>query len=54
VAVHPMRVLLQLGDWPEAHERERRWMTPEDAAVVVHEPDLATLIRAFAAEAPAD
>ena len=54
VAVHPMRVLLQLGDWPEAHQRERRWMTPEDAAASVHEPDLAALIRDFAATPLAD
>jgi len=49
VAVYPLRVLIQLGDWPEAHERERRWMTPDNAAAAVHEPDLAQLIMAFAA-----
>lgn len=48
VAVYPLRVLIQLGAWPEAHERERRWMSLEEAAAAVHEPDLAALIRAFA------
>lgn len=54
VAVYPMEVVLQLGDWPEAHQRDRRWMTPEAAADSVHEPDLAVLIRDFAATPPSD
>ena len=49
VAVYPLRVLIQLGAWPEAHQRERRWMTPDEAAAAVHEPDLARLISAFGA-----
>lgn len=47
VAVFPLHVLLQLGEWPEAHQRQRRWMTPHEAAAAVHEPDLAALIRDF-------
>ncbi|MDB5422437.1 MAG: hydrolase [Brevundimonas sp.] len=47
VAVYPLRVLIQLGAWPEAHQRERRWMTPDEAAASVDEPDLARLIAAF-------
>ena len=47
VAVYPLRVLIQLGAWPEAHQRERRWMSLEEAAGAVHEPDLAALIRGF-------
>ncbi|WP_453978158.1 NUDIX hydrolase [Brevundimonas sp. Marseille-Q4549] len=47
VSVYPLEVLIQLGAWPEAHQRERRWMTPAEAAEVVHEPDLAALIRDF-------
>ena len=54
VSVFPMEVLIQLGSWPEAHQRERRWMTPDDAASAVHEPDLAALIRDFAATPLAD
>lgn len=49
VAVYPLRVLIQLGAWPEAAQRERRWMTPDEAAAAVDEPDLAQLIMAFAA-----
>jgi len=48
VAVYPMKVLIQLGAWPEAAERERRWMSLEAAAGSVMEPDLADLIRGFA------
>lgn len=54
VSVYPLEVLIQLGAWPEAHQRERRWMTPGEAADAVHEPDLATLIRDFAATPVAD
>ena len=49
VMVFPLRVSVQLGDWPEAHQRVRQWMTPDEAARAVHEPDLAALILAFAA-----
>jgi len=48
VAVFPLKVLIQLGAWPEAAERERRWMSVGEAAASVLEPDLADLIRAFA------
>lgn len=47
VAVYPMQVFVQLGAWREMNQRERRWMTPEEAASSVDEPDLAELIRAF-------
>ena len=49
VAVFPLRVLIQLGSWPEAAERERRWMSPGAAADAVHEQGLAALILAFGA-----
>lgn len=52
VAVYPLMVRIQLGHWPEAHERERRWMTQEEAAAAVLEPDLAELIRGFRPPAP--
>ena len=47
VSVYPLEVLIQLGAWPEAHQRERRWMSLNEAADLVHEPDLAALIRDF-------
>lgn len=48
VAVYPLQVMIQLGVWPEASERERRWMSPAAAAALVHEPDLAAIILRFA------
>lgn len=54
VSVFPLEVLIQLGAWPEAHQRDRRWMTPTEAADAVHEPDLAALIRDFDATPLAD
>jgi len=48
VAVHPLAVETLADAWPEAHERERRWMSASQAAESVDEPDLADLIRAFA------
>ena len=54
VSVYPLELLIQLGAWPEAHQRERRWMTFAEAAEAVHEPDLAALIRDFDATPLAD
>jgi 8-oxo-dGTP pyrophosphatase MutT (NUDIX family) len=48
VSVYPLEVFIQLGAWPEDSQRERRWMTSDEAAASVDEPDLAELIRHFA------
>ena len=48
VDVYGLEVLIQLGSWPEAEQRERQWMSAADAAASVHEPELADLIRSFA------
>lgn len=34
-----------LEDWKESTARERAWLSPADAATLVDEPELATLIR---------
>ena len=47
VRVFPLRVGRELDDWPEQHERERRWFTRAAAAAAVDEPDLAALISSF-------
>jgi 8-oxo-dGTP pyrophosphatase MutT (NUDIX family) len=47
VAVYPLEVLIQSGAWPEDLQRERRWMSQDEAADAVHEADLAELIRDF-------
>lgn len=36
--------------WKEAATRERAWLSPADAATLIDEPELATLVRAIAAD----
>ncbi len=52
VSVYPLRVAVQLGDWPERGQRERQWMSRDEAARAVHESDLAALILAFRPGSP--
>lgn len=47
VAVYPLEVLIQLGGYPEAGQRDLCWMSREAAAEAVHEEDLAALLRVF-------
>jgi 8-oxo-dGTP pyrophosphatase MutT (NUDIX family) len=47
VEVFEMRVTEEASSWPEAHERERRWFVPGEAAAAVHEPDLKILLLRF-------
>ena len=47
VLVYPVEVERLAGEWAERAERQRKWMTPEQAAASVAEPDLAALIKAF-------
>jgi len=44
VLVFRFRVAALLPDWPERTERERRLFTPDDAAALVQEPELAALL----------
>lgn len=53
VDVYPFAVTVELDDWPERAERERRWFARADAAAAVDEADLAALIRDFREHAPA-
>jgi 8-oxo-dGTP pyrophosphatase MutT (NUDIX family) len=50
VEVFAMEVTEVLDLWPEAHERTRQWLSPDEAAGQVNEPELAALIRAFAGD----
>ncbi|AXS40132.1 NUDIX hydrolase [Breoghania sp. L-A4] len=47
VSVFPLKVLTELNKWPEKHERERRWMTPAEAAERVSEDELAAILTGF-------
>ncbi len=46
VQVYRMKVERELDEWPEKRQRERVWLTPEEAAARVAEPELAEIIRA--------
>lgn len=48
-ALYPLKVEVELADWPERSQRARVWYTVEEAAAAVREDDLADLIRAFGA-----
>jgi 8-oxo-dGTP pyrophosphatase MutT (NUDIX family) len=50
VDVFAMEVSEVLDLWPEAHERARQWLPPEEAWALVEEPELAALIRVFAGD----
>ena len=47
VTVFPLLVLEQKRNWPEKKQRLTRWMALSEAAELVHEPELQTLIRSF-------
>ena len=50
VDVFAMEVTEVLDLWPEAHERRRQWLSPQEAAEHVHEAELAALILKFAGD----
>jgi hypothetical protein len=44
VSVWPLHVAKIADDWPEADQRSRIWLPPEDAAHAVQEPELQRLL----------
>lgn len=47
VALFPFKVRDLAKDWPEASQRQRRWMSPAKAARVVDEPELREILSNF-------
>lgn len=45
VVVYLLEVSEELADWEESKRRQRAWLAPADAAVLIDEPDLSTLVR---------
>jgi 8-oxo-dGTP pyrophosphatase MutT (NUDIX family) len=45
VDVFVLHVEQQVEEWPEQSERETRWFSPEEAAGLVAEPELAAMLR---------
>jgi len=46
VDVFPMRVIRQRKNWPEKNQRVTQWVTPAEAAQLVHEEELSELMNA--------
>jgi len=53
VIVYLLEVTEELADWQEARRRQRAWLTPADAAMLIDEPDLSTLVRTLKLPEPA-
>jgi 8-oxo-dGTP pyrophosphatase MutT (NUDIX family) len=47
VAVYPLQIRKHMKTWPEMDERERLWLTADEAADRVAEPELAEILRTF-------
>ncbi|RVA47572.1 NUDIX hydrolase [Mesorhizobium sp. M7A.F.Ca.US.001.01.1.1] len=45
VIVYLLDVTEELADWQEAKRRQRAWLAPADAAMLIDEPDLSTLVK---------
>ena len=45
--VYPVRVIELSDDYPESHQRKRRWVTPAEAATMVDEPELSEILARF-------
>ena len=56
VDLYPLKVRKQLKDWPEKGVRKMAWLSANDAILLLDEPRLKTLVRAFAEaeKAPVD
>ena len=54
VRVYLLAVTEVAREWPEAHVRRRRWLSPERAAALVAEPGLKALVLAAGASVPGD
>lgn len=45
VIVYLLEVSEELTDWQESKRRQRAWLAPADAAMLIDEPDLSTLVK---------
>lgn len=53
VIVYLLEVTEELANWQEAKRRQRAWLTPADAAMLIDEPDLSTLVETLTIPGPA-
>jgi 8-oxo-dGTP pyrophosphatase MutT (NUDIX family) len=47
VQVYGLKVIEEHSEWPEAHQREKLWTSPGEAAGLVDEPELVILLAKF-------
>jgi 8-oxo-dGTP pyrophosphatase MutT (NUDIX family) len=47
VTVYLLKVTEELADWQEAGRRQRAWLSPAEAALLIDEPELATLVKSL-------
>ncbi|SDA72326.1 NUDIX hydrolase [Mesorhizobium qingshengii] len=52
VIVYLLKVTEELADWQEAKRRQRAWLAPADAAMLIDEPDLSTLVKTLTIAQP--
>lgn len=52
VIVYLLKVTEELADWQEAKRRQRAWLAPADAAMLIDEPDLSTLVKTLTITQP--
>jgi 8-oxo-dGTP pyrophosphatase MutT (NUDIX family) len=50
VSVFPLAATRQLDDWPERKERAHLWLSAQDAALLIDEPELTSIIIKFSTE----
>ncbi len=50
VSVFSLEVLVEQLSWPEQAERQKRWISPAEASLMVDEPELKALLRGFLPE----
>ena len=49
VKIYPLRVTELLTEWPEAHQRRREWFTLAQAALMIDDSELVTILLRLAA-----
>lgn len=47
VEVYPLQVSVEHADWPEQFQRDKLWLSPQEAAMRVDEPGLKALLADF-------
>jgi hypothetical protein len=50
VKVYLLSVVDVLPDWKESSQRQRAWLSPADAAALIDEPQLASLLRSMTSQ----